>query len=323
MSDDALEIEELLDLGEPLYNADEVSEAAGVDVEFADRLWLALGFAFIPRDEKAFTKSDRDALRTLAAFEEAGFADRPLILAIARVMSQSLARIADAEVGAIRDWVGANIGDDEDALVAVRKIAPQIVESLETFLLHVWRRQVSSAIRRQGLLGSEVPEQTVTVGFADLVRFTQLSRHLDEPGLTNVVERLESRSQELIAEHGGRIVKSIGDEVMFAADDPAVAANIGLLLIEASVEDDDLPELRVGLAHGPVVPHRGDLYGATVNLASRIVGIARPSSVLVSAEVKDALQDHEGFELKPIPARRLKGIGVTRIWVARRATSGA
>ena len=323
MSDEPLEIDELLDLGEAVYNADEVSEAAGVDPDYADRLWLALGFAFIPRDEKAFTAADRDALRALAAFEEAGFADRELILAITRVMSQSLARVSDAEVGAMRDWIRENVGADEDALIAARRMAPQVVESLETFLLHVWRRQLSFAIRRQGLFEPDAPEQMMAVGFADLVGFTHLSRHLDEPGIASVVERLESRAQELIAEHGGRVVKSLGDEVMFAAEEPAVAANIALLLVEASAGDDEFPDLRAGVALGPVVPHRGDLFGASVNLASRVVDVARPATVVVSAEVREALEGAEEFEMKPIPPRRLKGIGTTRLWVLRRARSDA
>lgn len=318
MTDDPLPVGELLDLGESIYTADEIVEVTGVDVELADRLWLAMGFAMLPRDQKAFTEADRAAIEGVAAFESGGFASRELILAITRVLSQSMARVADAEVGAIREWIGKNVGDDQDALAATRQIAPQVVEYLETFLIHVWRRHVQFAIERQGLLGASTLERIMSVGFADLVGFTQMSRHLDEPELANVVERLESRSQELISDLGGRVVKSLGDEVMFAADEPGTAAEIGLGLVDESLEDDELPELRVGLALGPVVSHRGDLFGSTVNLASRAVDAARPASVLVSAEVKDALAEDERFLLKAIPPRRLKGIGTTRLWVIRR-----
>jgi adenylate cyclase len=317
MTDDPLPIGELLDLGESIYTADEIVEVTGVDVELADRLWLAMGFAMLPRDQKAFTESDRAAIEGVAAFESGGFASRELILAITRVLSQSMARVADAEVGAIRDWVAKNVGEDQDALAAARQIAPQVVEYLETFLIHVWRRHVQFAIERQGLLGSSTDEKTMAVGFADLVGFTQMSRHLDEPELANVIERLESRSQELISDLGGRVVKSLGDEVMFAADEAGTAAEIGLGLVDESLEDDELPELRVGLALGPVVSHRGDLFGSTVNLASRAVDAAHPASVLVSAEVKDALAENERFLLKAIAPRRLKGIGTTRLWVLR------
>jgi adenylate cyclase len=318
MEEDVLPVGELLDLGEPIYSANEIVEVTGVDVELADRLWLAMGFAMLPRDEKAFTEADRAALEGVAAFEKGGFASRELILAITRVLSQSMARVADAEVGAIRAWINDNVGEDQDALAAARQIAPQVVEYLETFLVHVWRRHVHFAIERQGLLGASTDERILTVGFADLVGFTQMSRHLDEPGLANVVERLESRSQELISDLGGRVVKSLGDEVMFAAEEAGTAAEIGLGLVDESLEDDELPELRVGLATGPVVSHRGDLFGSTVNLASRAVDAAHPASVLVSSEVKDELKDDERFLMKAIAPRRLKGIGTTRLWVLRR-----
>jgi adenylate cyclase len=317
----ALPIEELLALGEPVYNADEVAAASGADPELADRLWLAMGFAMLPRDQKAFTEADRAALEGVAAFEKGGFATRELILAVTRVLSQSMARVADAEVGAIRDWIDRNVGNDQDALDAARQIAPQVVEYLETFLIHVWRRHVNFAIERQGLLERDADERVLSVGFADLVGFTQMSRHLDEPELANVVENLESRSQELISDLGGRVVKSLGDEVMFSADVPATAAEIALRLVEESIEDDELPELRVGLAHGRVVAHRGDYFGTTVNLASRAVDAARPATVLVSEEMREGIKVDDRFHTKAIPPRRLKGIGTTRLWVLRRGAN--
>ena len=320
MSDPEAEVQDLLGLGEPIYNADEVIEAAEVDREFADRLWLAMGFAMLPRDQKAFTASDRDALKAVAAFERGGFAERDLILAITRVLSQSMARISDAQVGAMREWIWANATDEVTARATAMELAPDVVRSLEEFLVHIWRRHLSFAIERQELFGAPtLDEQLMSIGFADLVGFTQLSRHLDEPGLARIVERLESTSQELIADLGGRVVKSLGDEVMFAADSSERAAEIALRLVEEGATDEDLPDLRVGMAHGPVVAHRGDFFGATVNLASRAVDVALPGSVLVSPEMRDELKEHDAFFFKPIPARKLKGIGTTRLWVLRRS----
>lgn len=323
MDDSPLAVEDLLELGDPVYSTDEIVEATGVDPELADRLWLAMGFAMLPRDQKAFTEADRAALEGVAAFESGGFASRELILAITRVLSQSMARVADAEVGAIREWIERNVGEDQDALEAAREIGPKVIEYLETFLIHVWRRHIHFATERQGLLDGDTDERTLSVGFADLVGFTQMSRHLDEPELANVIERLESRSQELISDLGGRVVKSLGDEVMFASDDPGTAAVIALSLVEESVADDEFPELRVGLAHGPVVAHRGDYFGTTVNLASRAVDAAHPASVLVSAEMRETLKEDERFHTKAIAPRRLKGLGTTRLWVLRRGRASS
>jgi len=113
-------------------------------------------------------------------------------------------------------------------------------------------------------------------------------------------------------------VKMIGDEVMFVTDDPAAAAEIGLSLAEVYGQDEAVSDVRVGLAHGPVLGLQGDYFGPTVNLASRIVNIAYVGAVVVSSEIQERLAGDERFVLKPVRPRRLKGIGLTPLWVVRR-----
>jgi adenylate cyclase len=79
--------------------------------------------------------------------------------------------------------------------------------------------------------------------------------------------------------------------------------------------------VRVGLATGPALSWEGDLFGPTVNLASRLVNLARPKTVVVSGDLGEALRDDPRFELHRVRAVRLKGIGRTRPWVLRRARS--
>jgi adenylate cyclase len=158
---------------------------------------------------------------------------------------------------------------------------------------------------------------SLTVGFADMVGFTALSQQLEERELARVVERFETLAYDAVAGHGGRIVKMIGDEVMFVTDEPAAAAEIGLALAEVYGKDETVSDVRVGLAHGPVLGLEGDYFGPTVNLASRIVNIAYVGSVVVSSEIHARLADDERFVLKAVRPRRLKGIGLTPLWVVR------
>jgi adenylate cyclase len=115
------------------------------------------------------------------------------------------------------------------------------------------------------------------------------------------------------------VVKMIGDEVMFVADDVKAAADIALTLAEVYAEDETLPDVRVGLAYGPVLARDGDYFGPTVNLASRIVHIAYAGSTVVSDVVHERLSDDPDFSWKPLRPRRLKGIGSTHLWVLMRA----
>ena len=79
-----------------------------------------------------------------------------------------------------------------------------------------------------------------------------------------------------------RLVKTIGDAVMLvsAEAEPLVAQSLDLVAA-AAAEGDQFPVLRAGIATGPTLPQSGDYYGRSVNLASRVTGIARPGSVLV------------------------------------------
>jgi adenylate cyclase len=146
-----------------------------------------------------------------------------------------------------------------------------------------------------------------------------VSEALDPHELAVMVDRFEAIAYEQIPERGGRVVKMIGDEVMFAVEDGAFAADIAIGLVEAHARDATLPDIRVGLASGPTLAWEGDLFGPTVNLASRLVNFARPSSVLISDELGEQLKDDPRFDLRHLRSVRLHGIGRVRPWVLRRA----
>ena len=309
---------DLLHLGRPVYTVDEIVQKSGLDPELGRRMWRAMGFAEPPPDEVAFFESDLETMTAVKTLKDQGIADDELLVAMTRVFGQSLARVADAQVAAARERI-ARDADDVSPRDAALVIAPEAIPALEQSLVHVWRRHLAAAVERAGMFDDASDEVELTVGFADLVGYTRLSRQLDDPELRDLVERLANRSQDLISGLGGRVIKTIGDGVMFVVDDPRRAAEMALQLVDAVAEDDELPEMRVGLAFGGVVSHRGDYYGQTVNLASRAVGVARPGAILVADELKNELEDDDRFTLKAITRRRLKGIGLVRLWVLRRA----
>ncbi len=200
----------------------------------------------------------------------------------------------------------------------------ELADRLEPLVTYAWRRHLAAAVGR--LVADAQPEVEQhggvrSIGFADLVSFTRLVRTLDERELAALVQRFEALVSDIVAAHGGRVIKTVGDEVLFAAGTPAAAAAIALDIAATMAEDDLLPDVRAGLATGPVVMRLGDVFGTTVNRASRLTGIAQPGAVLVDDTTAAALAAVSGFDLDVMRRRPVRGLGRLRPWRLRRAST--
>jgi adenylate cyclase len=308
-------------LGEVSLTATEVAHEAGMEPALTRRLWRALGFPPVDDDERIFTRSDVEVLRTVRTLIELERTHVDDVVQLTRVIGQSLARLADAQVTAVADRLDQLRPASVPRATAVTELEHRfetLAPSLEYFLAYVWRRHVLAAVR-QWSAAPTTGDLSLTIGFADLVGFTAMSESIAPHELAVLVDRFEALAYEHIPERGGRVVKMIGDEVMFAVEDAGLAADMAVALVEACARDPVVPEIRVGLAHGPTLPWEGDLYGPTVNLASRLVNLARPGTVLVADELGPRLADDPRFELRHLRPVRLHGLGRARPWVLRRA----
>jgi adenylate cyclase len=314
---DAHALESYADLAAPQFDLADVAASSGLDPVDLQTFWRALGFPEPRAGEKQLTADDVQMLSTVVSFIADGSLDHDIALQMARVIGSSLDRIAAAQVDALMARL-ASIDDADDPDEVERTI--HLAELMPSILEFVWRRQLAAAARRR-LLRAAVPGEAppVCVGFADLVGFTAQTQQLDQSELARVVGRFEAIAYDVVAGHGGRVVKTIGDEVMFLTDDAGVAAEVALDLARRYREDPELSDVRVGLALGPVLERDGDVFGHTVNLANRIVTVAYPGSVVVSAEVHDALVDHDDFEFTSLRNHHLKAIGRVPLWRLRRA----
>jgi adenylate cyclase len=160
------------------------------------------------------------------------------------------------------------------------------------------------------------------VGFADLVNFTSLVRRMTERQLAVLVQRFEELATDIVTAHGGRVIKTVGDEILFVHIDPSPAAAIALDLIDTMKEDEVLPDVRVGMAYGPVLSRLGDVFGTTVNRASRLTSVAPAGEVLVDDALATALATMSGFETTALRRRTLRGIGPVTPSALRRAAGG-
>ena len=307
-----LAVEHLVLPGPPRFEGDEVAAQTGLPRELTQRFWRALGFPDVAEGEVAFTEADLEVVKTLASMFDRKVVRPEVALQITRVLASSAARVAEAQVEGL---VEPTPDDDERSF----DLEAEALASTPRFFDHVWRRQLQAAARRARYRVAPGGTAPVAVGFADLVGFTALSSTLDDGELADVVDRFTELAYDEVALAGGRVVKTVGDEVMFVIDDLATGVSLALDLAEAYGDNTDLPEVRVGLAWGPALSRDGDLFGATVTLASRIVAIARPRSVVVSDEVHEALADRPGLAWRALRPRRLKGIGRVTLWAVRRS----
>jgi adenylate cyclase len=81
--------------------------------------------------------------------------------------------------------------------------------------------------------------------------------------------------------------------------------------------DPKLPDVRVGLASGPVVPRLGDVFGPPVNMAARLTAVARRNRLIIDQRTADLLPPEE-FESRRLPARPVHGFGLVEPVAVRR-----
>ncbi len=313
-------LERLLLEGPRRYTRLQVAELAGLAPERTRRLWRALGFSDAADDDPAFTDADVAALGALSSLIDSGFADPRTEASIARAMGQALSRLADwetdmlADVLTVRDEDGnRRPGRPEDAVEAARRLLPHLRQMQD----YVWRRHLAANADRLLATTAGGDRRELAVGFVDLVGYTSRSRGMGGRELGAMVEDFESTATEVIARHAGRVVKTVGDGVLFTASSAVDAMEIALdLPDEWSAEDR--PPLRTGAAYGPVLTRLGDIYSPVVNLASRLTSIARPGTVLVDRELAGRLRGLAGYRVRPLRRVSVRGYDHLQPWLVRR-----
>lgn len=306
----------------PTMNAAEVAAETGITVDQARRLWRALGFPEMG-SERAFSEADVEAVSALMSIVDSGTLDFDMALNLTRGAGQTMARLADWEVSTLAGRVEEMEAGDEatgSRVGSALRLLEELGAPFEQMLLYTWRRHLAAAVARMEAMGATQEDlHTVdfTVGFADLVSFTALSNQLDREQIGDLVEKFESRCQDVVTVHGGRIIKSLGDSVLFVVSDAVPAIEVAEGIIQVIGRDPRMPDVRVGLASGPVVPRLGDVFGPPVNLASRLTAVARRNRLIIDQATADLLPEEE-FESRRLPARPVRGFGLVEPVAVRR-----
>jgi adenylate cyclase len=300
------------------YTAAEMAELTGLPTPLIQRLWRAGGFPWPEPSTIAFADSDVEICRAFAAscavFGEEG------TLHFTRAMGVAMARVGHAAVSLFLVTTADALRDSPEAdQRAAYELAGQAFNSLPPVLERLFRRHAARAVQRwrqQRVLGERYDIQWLAVGFVDLVGFTAQTRDLAPARLAELIVRFEADAYESVTASGGEVVKLIGDEVMFVADDADAGARVALALTEIYASSEVTP--RAGVSYGPVLARGGDFYGPVVNVAARLTSLASPAQVLVTSELRHAATSGrfhfesagrptlKGF-LEPVEAHTLSG----------------
>lgn len=305
-------------LGEsPQLTRADVSELSGVDPDIAKQRWRALGFPEADDGDAAFTHADVEALGLTQELVELGIIEHDTEQAFIRTIGRTFARLAEWQV---RAFLGSMASGSQDEMAAgdlaeLEKVVP-LGEKVQAY---VWRRHLVNAASRLLLTDSgDVDASPMVVGFADIVGYTSRSRTMTRQELTDMVERFEEVTAGIITDHHGHVVKTIGDEVLFVVDDARQAALLALELLDQHEADEEFPQVRIGMAHGNVLNHMGDVFGPVVNVASRLASVARPGSSVIDREMAELLRDDAELRLRRMRRTSVKGYEHLEPWALSR-----
>jgi adenylate cyclase len=290
----------------------EVADETGLTVEEIRRMSLTIGLPVDDPEERIYTPGDAEVFKL---FKTAiGLFPETALMQFVRVVGASLARIADAAVSLFLSDVETPITEAQAGELALARAQLDAVGALNLLTDHLetlFRAHMELAIRRNTAARMEASSKVtvyVAVGFVDLVGFTPLSQRLHVRDLHSIVDEFEGSAYDIVTSHGGRVVKLIGDEVMFVVLEPQDACEIALALVDRFAEGEARVTPRGGLAVGEILTRGGDYYGPVVNLASRIADLAVPNEILVTLELRDrAEKGSTSLAFDPAGRRMLKG----------------
>ena len=320
MTDDIARLEDELLGGPRTLSLRDLAERAGVDVDEARTFWRAMGFPATPADEPVFTADDAAALERFVELIGSDRIGRTTAISLTRAFGHSSERLVLWQVEALVEDAAIRLDlDDTSARLLILDRLHEFAPILEAQLVHSWRRQLAAMA---GRITAEFGDAHATeradqdalpleraVGFADMVAYTTRTAELGSHELATFVHRFETTARDVISSLGGRVVKTIGDAVLFVADDVETGVLIGIGLAREMGTDDASPPVRVAVTWGRLLSRFGDVFGPIVNTAARLTGIAEPGTVLVDPPTAALLEGNPRFVLRPLPERELAGLG--------------
>lgn len=307
--------------GEPTLTLHDLAEQAGTTPELVNDYWVAMGFPRVADGVVVFTESDLSAYKTWANLINSGQIDAVTALSFVRAQSHIADRLVLWQVEALVDDVSRRYAlDDTTARITTLDRFRDFLPFLESEMIYTWKRQLESLITRvdqevshRGQVDSAGQFPLLrTFGFVDMVSYTSRSTSLPGGDIVELVTRFENICREVVPAAGGRVVKMIGDAVFYIADDLSTGLRVVTSLIDELASNELLLPIRASVVQGQVFSRSGDVFGPSVNLASRLTDVAPVGQILTDSETAQRIQDGEGgteYAVEAVSAADLRGVG--------------
>jgi class 3 adenylate cyclase len=288
--------------GRPIYTLREAADRLGVSVEELTHAWHALGLSVSDGDQPVFSQVDIDGLAAWVALRAAVGDEATLTLL--RVLGASLARLSEAGSTAIRlglPDIQMEYSEDELTTARAYRAVGEFIPRLAVLMDAVFRHHtISARTYFEGVIRDNSASVICGIGFADLTGFTSLTQRLTPTELSALLVEFAAAVNDVVLADGGRVVKFIGDEVMWVSSTPEQLAKVALDLVEHPGAQEANLQVRAGLGYGSVLAIGGDYFGTAVNLAARLVTAAAPGQILAAADVRDELPDWPAIPQDPL-----------------------
>jgi hypothetical protein len=287
----------------------QVAQRLDRDVASVQRIWRSLGAVDPGPEVLVASEDDVDMVRIALSWaelfgEDTAFA---LVRRVGALLERTSEAMSAAAIGAAPDISTLVSGSEVVTAKAFEAIA-SLVPGIGRMLDLAFRHHIDSVrvlFEESGAGGEGRPWLTLGVGFADLSGYTSTALTLDLDELATLVGAFEARAAEVVAEHGGRVVKFVGDAALFVSTSPEALAEMATALVQTDA-GTTLPA-RVGLTYGTVVARDGDFFGPAVNLAARLVDVAEQQTVVADEGLRAAL-DPSRWSWTALEPQALRGI---------------
>lgn len=317
--------------GAPRYDLEGLARQAGVEVGDAERFWRAMGFADVLPGQVLFTDQDLAALQGVTNLEADKGLSRATLNELLRAQSYTMDRLVLWQLEAfVLELSRRRSMDDSAARLLCLEHVEEMIEPLVAQVVYAWKRHLAALVSRteaevarrgQEEVGQDLFPLTRSLGFVDIVSFTKRAQTMGVADLTSMLNDFESTARDVVTSRGARVVKTIGDAVMYIADDLPTAADVVTALVEELQAGPDMLLVRASLVNGRVVSRSGDVFGPTVNLASRLVDTAAPGGIRMDEPTALALVNGPAgarYRVRPCHEVVVRGLGQIVPWELER-----